>query len=534
MGVKQFLAWVSVWLVVAGISPCSGQQTNLEAEAGILVGVTTSRAVGGYAGTGYVVGFDATGDLVRWNFNATPGFYRLTIRYRTPYGTKGFEGKLNGIGFSGMFPASSTFAGFDAGRVELLATNQMELGGGWNWYEIDRAELTWVPPSPPPMAVPLTLVNTQATLAARSLFAAIAESYGRKTWSAQQDVAEVPNIETPSGQRPAIIGGDLIEYSPTRVQYGGMPVGETEKLIALETNGYALTLSWHWNAPTNLLNTAAQPWWRGFYTEGTTFDIAAALANTNSVEYGMILRDIDAIAVQLRKLADRNIPVLWRPLHEAEGGWFWWGAKGADPLKKLWRLLFTRLTYHHRLNNLIWVFSGEQPDWYPGNDVVDVVGVDGYPADRSDALSGNWEPLKARFDGVKLLALTEFGGVPDVERMQRFGVWWAWFMSWSGTYGPSSMATGTVARIYQSPGVVAVAETQGVKPRFLSGTMSGGRFRVVGTGPRGASFRLFSTSVVNAAATNWTTVWRTNFAGGVFSVEDAGGGSRRFYRVTRP
>ena len=47
MGVKQFLAWVSVWLVVAGISPCSGQQTNLEAEAGILVGVTTSRAVGG-------------------------------------------------------------------------------------------------------------------------------------------------------------------------------------------------------------------------------------------------------------------------------------------------------------------------------------------------------------------------------------------------------------------------------------------------------------------------------------------------------
>ena len=42
---------------------------------------------------------------------------------------------------------------------------------------------------------------------------------------------------------------------------------------------------------------------------------------------------MDAIALQLKKVASNNIPVLWRPLHEAAGGWFWWGAKGAEPFK---------------------------------------------------------------------------------------------------------------------------------------------------------------------------------------------------------
>jgi mannan endo-1,4-beta-mannosidase len=67
------------------------------------------------------------------------------------------------------------------------------------------------------------------------------------------------------------------------------------------------------------------------------------------------MKDIDTIAVQLKKLQSKGIPVLFRPLHEAEGGWFWWGAQGPEPCKKLWRILYQRLTHHHRINNLIWM-----------------------------------------------------------------------------------------------------------------------------------------------------------------------------------
>lgn len=62
-------------------------------------------------------------------------------------------------------------------------------------------------------------------------------------------------------------------------------------------------------------------WWRGFYTEATTFNLEAALANKTSTDYKLLIRDIDAIAVQLLRLQSAGISVLWRPLHEAEGGW---------------------------------------------------------------------------------------------------------------------------------------------------------------------------------------------------------------------
>jgi hypothetical protein len=104
------------------------------------------------------------------------------------------------------------------------------------------------------------------------------------------------------------------------------------------------------------------------------------------------------------------------------------------------------------------VLTSEHPDWYPGHDVVDVVGVDAYPDNRSDALASRWSPLLERFDGIKPLALTEFGGVPDIERMHRLGVTWAWFCSWTGPYGSTSEPNDKVARIYQSASVVTLDE----------------------------------------------------------------------------
>lgn len=445
-------------LVIQVITEPPPSTIQLEAETAALTGVTISSAITGYSGTGYATGFDAAGDKVAWTFNAAAGAYRMTIRYRSPFGNKGFNGNLNGGGFSGTFPSSTTFASYDAGLVELAAgTNTLDIGGGWNFYEIDSVTLN--PEAPVlPLPVPAIPCNPLATQAARNLLARVTANYGSLTHSGQNGIAETSHIFGVSGKLPAIIEGDFMRYSPSRIEYGENPGNHTESILAKHAAGHLVKFAWHWNAPTDLINTPDKEWWRGFYTYATTFDVAAALADPAGEDYALILRDIDAIAIQLKKAADADIPILWRPLHESEGGWFWWGAKGPGPFKQLWRLLYQRLTVHHGLHNLIWVLTSEHPDWYPGHDVVDVVGVDAYPDNRADALASRWAPLLARFDGIKPLALTEFGGVPDIERMHRLGITWAWFCSWTGPYGSTSEPDEKVARIYQSDAVVTLDE----------------------------------------------------------------------------
>jgi mannan endo-1,4-beta-mannosidase len=438
---------------------------TLEAEAAVLNGVSRATAVSGYSGTGYVTGFDQAGDNVTWSsFSASPGTYRMAVRFRSPFGDKGFEGSLNGVAFSGTFKTSTAFSTYDVGLVTLQASNAMTVGGGWNYYDIDAVTLT--PESPVlPKAVPGIPVNTNATPMAKALLARMVQGYGSVTLSGQNDTRDLALIESASGELPAIVEGDFMDYSPSRVAFGATPGTLSENFIALARDqGSLVSMAWHWNAPTKLVNSADYPWWRGFYTAGTTFDIAAALAAPSSSDYQALIRDIDAIAVQLKKFAAADVPVLWRPLHESEGGWFWWGAKGPEAFKQLWRLTYDRLTNHHDIDNLIWVLTSEDPAWYPGDDVVDIVGVDAYPSDRSDTLSSRWSPLLARFDGIKPLALTEFGGVPDIDAMQLVGVTWAYFCSWNGTYGPSIEPTAKVQRVYTSANVITKDENPPLVP----------------------------------------------------------------------
>ena len=51
----------------------------------------------------------------------------------------------------------------------------------------------------------------------------------------------------------------------------------------------------------------------------------------------------------MNRLRDADIPMLWKPLHEASSGWFWWGAKGAEAYKQLWYYLYNQFTYVYSL-----------------------------------------------------------------------------------------------------------------------------------------------------------------------------------------
>lgn len=184
-----------------------------------------------------------------------------------------------------------------------------------------------------------------------------------------------------------------------------------------------------------MINNDTVPWWKGFYTYGTTFNLTAALADTNSTNYALLLSDMDTIAKQLLRLQAANIPILWRPLHEADGGWFWWGAYGPESCKTLYRLMYTRFTQFHGLRNLIWVWNSVTPSWYPGSDVVDILGYDSYPPiGDHGAVSVQYQQLIALGNDEKMVTLPEVGNLPDPANLKAYHADWSYFVVWNGEF----------------------------------------------------------------------------------------------------
>ena len=286
-----------------------------------------------------------------------------------------------------------------------------------------------------------------------SLYNLLSRIYGKVILSGQYGGAtEFDHINTISGKTPVIRGFDLIDYSPSRVEHGATS-SETEKAIDWSHQRGIVTFCWHWNAPKDLIDQPGKEWWRGFYSDATTFDLTVAMNDSTSEEYALLIRDIDSIAVQLKKLQSAHVPVLWRPLHEAEGKWFWWGAKGAGPCKWLWKLLFTRLVEYHSLHNLIWVWtstaSTDAMSWYPGDAYVDIVGADIYlPAGTYGSNFVTFDNLASLYGGRKIIALSENGPVPDPEKLFRESAGWSWFSTWSGGFITDGV-TNTSAHIDQ-------------------------------------------------------------------------------------
>ena len=432
------VAGLLLLLILAQNSPVfAADPIRVEAETGVLTGLNVATATAGYSGTGYVTGFDADTDNLVLTVTAKAGLYDLGIGYASPFGDKGIDFQVNADKGSGTLRQSTPFTQVSLGKFMLKeGQNTITIFRGWGYFDVDYVLLT-----PATAVLPTrpakTLVDGQATASTKGLFSYIVDQYGSKVISAQQD--DVEYVLEKTGKEPAIGSFDFIEYSPTRVANGSKPGRTTEAIIDWAKKGEGrgiISMMWHWNAPTDLINQAPDKlWWRGFYTDATTFDLAAVLANKNGDKYKLLLSDIDAIAVQLKKLQAADVPVLWRPLHEAPGGWFWWGAKGSGPFKELWQILYDRLTNFHNLHNLIWVYTATdtfKADWYPGDQYVDVVGLDVY-ADASSNMSGNWGSALNAVNGKKLVTLSETGNLPSPDNVRGFGTWWSWFSVWTGT-----------------------------------------------------------------------------------------------------
>ena len=301
------------------------------------------------------------------------------------------------------------------------------------------------------------LSNPNANDTTQRLYNFLVDIYGKYTLTGQYSESNgyplddnmiysqyrgLSQIQKNCGDLPAVLGLDLIECSPSRVAHGS---SEGDKFYtaakAWDAKNGIVTLCWHWNAPDPYLGLNGEPWYRGFYSDATNFDLKAAMDKTDQAGYDYLISDIDAIAAELQKLEDADIPVLWRPLHEAGGDyrynntWFWWGAAGADAYKELWKLMYDRLTNHWGLDNLIWVWNGQRTDWYPGDEYVDIIGYDFY-ADAFDYSSQEdiFNYIRESTSTNKIIALSENGVVYDIDDSFDNGVRWAWFATWNGDY----------------------------------------------------------------------------------------------------
>ncbi len=221
---------------------------------------------------------------------------------------------------------------------------------------------------------------------------------------------------------------------------------------ALSQKGVIVSMQFHWKHPGRPDGTA----WVGKHGKNPPsgpFDLAAA-CTPGTEPHRQFMDDLDKHADYLQQLANAKIPILWRPFHEIDGGWFWWtDREHPENTAEMWRHMFDYLVDERQLHNLIWVYSAAlhptskdkevaQIEWrkrfYPGDAYVDICGIDIYPNSyygwgqpQEDTYQKAFEIMSQVTPG-KMLALCECQAIPDPDRMAKEGPKWLYCLPWWG------------------------------------------------------------------------------------------------------
>ena len=304
-------------------------------------------------------------------------------------------------------------------------------------------------------------VNPQASPEARRLLEFIYSLYGKRTLSGQHNY---PGFRSEfsdraheiSGRRPAIWGQDFgfTAEGKDSILHRAPNIKET---LRQYREGSIITWMWHAVRPMDdepngwkesVQNHLTDAQWKDLITPGTKL-------------HQRWLGQLEVVAGFLTQLRDAHVPVLWRPYHEMNGDWFWWGFRpGPQGTQALYRLMFEVFIQRYGLNNLLWVWNankvnddakntGSYRDYYPGHPYVDILATDIYGGDYQDR---HYEELQDVAEG-RPVALGEIGAVPDPALLNR-QPGWAWFMIWpdflDGTNTPEA-----IRALYQTPRVLS-------------------------------------------------------------------------------
>ena len=293
------------------------------------------------------------------------------------------------------------------------------------------------PAPPPPYAC--EPVNPNATPEARALLKTLCAVSGKGTLSGQHNFPnrrsqDYDRVNAITGKYPAIWGSDFgftggndgnsIEARPDIV-------AEAKKQYAA---GSIIYLCWHMLRPTEDEPGIPDVSWRGSVQATLTDAQWEELITSDTPLHRRWEKYMDTVAAFLKQLQDAHIPVLWRPMHENNGKFFWWGGRpGPAGTAQLYREVYSRMVNVHHLDNLVWVWNqngpapaGEFAGFFPGQKYVDVVSYDNY-RELSDRY---YYEIMALADG-KPVALGEVGTPPSAEVLKAQPKW-AFFMLWAG------------------------------------------------------------------------------------------------------
>lgn len=304
-----------------------------------------------------------------------------------------------------------------------------------------------------------TPVNPSAQQGVKNVLKYLSDISGEKVVTGQhtQSMAqeELHKIEEITGRQPALLGFELLSYSPN-INYSDT---DPECMKEVEDNYGTLKRSWEWAEKKGLI-TFTWHWFsplggrsKSFFSYNTDF-VASKAMISGTPENRALISDMDYMAGLLRPFCDKGVPILWRPFHEGDGHWFWWGAKGPETVKALFRLMYERFTSVHKLNNLIWVWNSQVPECYPGDDVVDIISRDMYPEPHCHTAQEEkyFELLKIT-GAKKIAAIGEIGSLPDVDEIHRLALGWSYYMTWSHGFvlNESNTTFEYLNKLYQSP-----------------------------------------------------------------------------------
>jgi mannan endo-1,4-beta-mannosidase len=309
-------------------------------------------------------------------------------------------------------------------------------------------------------AMAIEPVNPNATPEARALLGYIQSLSGKHILSGQHNVPL-------AGDRNSQFAADYIGETPViwSQDFGFSKDGDQDSYLARPAliqeaikqhrKGSIVTFCWHAVPPTAEEPVTFQP----IPGADPSAPLASVQGKLSDKQFRDVLtpgtalhkqwiKQIDIIASFLKQLQDAHVPVLWRPYHEMNGDWFWWGGRyeGKYTTVALYRQLFDRFVKYHKLNNLIWIWSVDRPSkpgrefdkYYPGDQYLDMLAIDIYGNDFNQSY---YEGLMILSKG-KPVVLGEVGNPPTLEILDKQPNWVYWVV-WAG------MARGTLPAHYE-------------------------------------------------------------------------------------
>lgn len=258
---------------------------------------------------------------------------------------------------------------------------------------------------------------------AEALYLYLLDIYGKRTLSGQAGnrwgYDEFDYIHDQTGKEPAIRGMDFIIQADN--------AEEVKLAMDWWNSGGIPTIMWHWGAPDI---------GEGYENSKRAIDIDSCFTE-GTKEHAAFWRELKAKADLLEELRDAHVPVIWRPFHELNGHWFWYGKQGPERFKKLWITMYNYYVHERKLNNLIWNLGYSRfadSSWFPGDAYVDIIG--------SDTYDGCEEPHAGMFKSVEEIVKDnpmpvcyhECGVPPDPDLSLKEGAMWLWWMEWHAEY----------------------------------------------------------------------------------------------------